>query len=524
MRIRPIREIEKMNPESRALVTAFAACFVLAVCTGSSFSQKPAAGSDQKILAEFDRRIERSDLTGLDQALMNFVIANPGNAKALELLARLRSRQGRLPESRALYQRVMQLDPKAAAARIHAARIAYLSGQKDEAHQLLRGVKASELNSTQQIELSATYLLAGDLQAAVRIAEGLPPQIRNTVGLPLLGEIYLRLNRLDAVKDLFPLMKKAVVRSPLVAVGCAEVLRGAGLYEEGIDLLSSLPPQTRNNLGVLLVLSRLEIMSSDFARARQHLVQAGRLDPNSADVLSMQAFVENSTGNAKQALTLITKARESAPSSPTVLADYIALTLRIGKPVLAYEAAQTLNLLQPENPESQYLLGIAALQSGNLGPARETLERYVQSHLSDFRGCLALGTVFRAQRETARARSELTRCNELDPANAEARLQLGLTYKSEGENKQAIDMLEQVVARAPDHSLALRELGALYLESGNDAKAREMLERSAQISPRDADTHFQLVRLYNRVGETGLAKQHQEIFQKLRGPWGKSAQ
>src|SRR5688572_22462847 len=161
-----------MNPENYSRLIALAACFVVVVCAGLSFSQEPAAGSDQKILAEFDRRIDRSDLAGLDQPLMNFVIANPGNAKALELLARLRSRQGRLPESRALYQRVMKLDPRAVEAKIDAARVAHLLGQKDEAFQLLGGINGSELNSAQQMKLSATYLLVGDLQAAVRIADG----------------------------------------------------------------------------------------------------------------------------------------------------------------------------------------------------------------------------------------------------------------------------------------------------------------------------------------------------------------
>lgn len=497
---------------------------MLAFFGGHCFPQKPTAGSPQKALAEFESRIDRSDLAGLDQPLMDLVIANPGNARALELLARLRSRQGRLPESRSLYQRVLQLDPKAAGARIHAARIAYLLGHKDEALQLLGGVSPTGLNSTQQMELSATYLLAGESQAALRIAEELPAGIRNSTGLPLLGEIYLRLNRRDAVKELVPLMKKVSAKSPPLAVSSAEVLRSAGLHREGIELLLALPPPARNNVRVLLLLSRLEIMSNDLVRARQHLAQAARLDANSADVLSMQAFVENSAGNPERALTLIIKARERAPRSPTVLADFIALTLRIGKPELAYEAAQTLITLQPEDPESQYLLGVAALQSRNFGPAREMLERYVLSHPSDFRGCLALGTIFRVQREKARARSELTRCNELDPANVEARMQLGLLYKSEGENKQAIDMLEETVARAPNHSLALRELGALYLESGNDAKARVMLERAAQLAPGDADTHFQLIRLYNRTGETALARQHQDIFQKLKGQQGRSAQ
>ena len=82
----------------------------------------------------------------------------------------------------------------------------------------------------------------------------------------------------------------------------------------------------------------------------------------------------------------------------------------------------------------------------------------------------------------------------------------------------------QTVERAPDNALALRDLGAVYLESGDDAKARTALEKAAALAPKDGDTHFQLVRLYNRIGETALAKKHQEIFQSIRGAWGKAAQ
>ena len=502
----------------------FAACFALALLPGLCFPQKSGTSPDQRLLTDLERRIERSDLSGVDQSLMNILIAKPDNIRALELLARLRSSQGRLSESRALYQRVLRLDPKATMAKVRAARIAYLLGNKDEGVQLLSAVDASGLDPTQRMQLSATYLLIGELQAALRIAESLPDGVRNTEGVPLLGEIYLRLNRLNEVKALVPLMRAGVAKGPLFAISCAEVLRGAGLYQEGISLLLSLPAASRNRVSVLLLLSRLEILSNNFAAARQHLASAARLHPKSADVLSLQAFVEHSSGSSEKALILITRARQTAPESPTVLADFVALTLRIGKPDLAYDSARTLYMQQPGNPEAQYLLGVAALQNGNLSAAREMLEPYVQSHLSDFRGCLALGTLYRLQRDTAKARSELARCNELDPANAEARTQLGLSYKSEGENPQAIDMFEQAVARAPNHPLAFRELGALYLESGDDVKARTMLERAAQIAPRDAETHFQLARLYNRVGETVLAKQHQEIFQKLRDERGKPAQ
>jgi Tfp pilus assembly protein PilF len=58
------------------------------------------------------------------------------------------------------------------------------------------------------------------------------------------------------------------------------------------------------------------------------------------------------------------------------------------------------------------------------------------------------------------------------------------------------------------------------LQAGNEAKAREMLERSAAIDPNDAETHFQLSRLYNLIGDAGLAKQHLDLFQKIKNKKG----
>ena len=116
------------------------------------------------------------------------------------------------------------------------------------------------------------------------------------------------------------------------------------------------------------------------------------------------------------------------------------------------------------------------------------------------------------------ARKQLRHCVEIDPNNFEAKYQLGLSYKTQGETAKAIEYLEAAIKNSPDYALALRDLGAVYLQSGAETKARTVLEKSIALSPNDADTHFQLSRLYNLIGETELAKKHLEIFQKLRNP------
>ena len=510
-----------MSPKHAGWKSATIAIFIAALFVQTSFSQETPA--QNKAIADFERRLEHSDLAGLDPQLMNFAVTNPNNVKGLELLARLRFRQGRLSESRALYQRVLQLHPGYASARISSARVEYLLGHKEESLRLLSGIREAEVAPGERIALAAVSLLVHGPEKTLSIVESLPANLRNTSGLPLLAEIYRRLNRRGDLIALLPSMKKAAVINPTLAIQCGEVLQSAGLYKEAIQLLSSISATARNKERVLLNLTRLEVLAGNITAARKHLAAASRRNPNSPEVLSLQAYIESLTGNMDAALGLATRARERAANSPTVLADFVALTLRLGKANLAFEAAKQLIAWQPENTEYQYLYGVASLQSGNLESAHETLVRYVQAQPGDFRGCLALGMVLAAQRgQVEKSRAQLRSCSQIDPANSEARYQLGLSYKSEGDNKQAIEMLSEAVRLSPNYSAAVRDLGALHLESGDDLKARSLLERAAEINPKDAEVHFQLARLYNRIGESALAKKHQAIFQNLRGPWGES--
>ena len=481
---------------------------------------------DSAVLADFEKSLQQGVVDKIDRPLVDYAIANPNNPKALELLARLRLRQGRFTESKALYQRVLRLDPTSVSAKINSGRIAFALGQKEEARQFLAQIEeTASLAPSVRLELAAAMFLVGETRTALRIADTLPVDIRNTNGLPLFASIYLELGRRDELGRLIPLMTKAVMKNPVLAVPCAEVLQNAGLYKEGIALLRSLSPTAQNNAKVLVLLGRLEALVKDFASARAHLKKAAILEPRSADVLSAQAFLESSTGNITEALKLITKAREIAPSSSAVLVELVVLAMRSNQPQLAIDAAKALMAMEPQNPEFEYLFGAASLQGGDVRSAQEALERFVQKRPRDSRGCLALGLTLSAQRDQIEnARKQLNHCIEFDPANFEARYQLGLSYKSEGENKQAVPLLEGVIEQVPNYASALRDLGALYLETGEDSKARVLLERAVTLGPQDADTHFQLIRLYNRIGENALAKQHLEIFRKLKGPWGKTAQ
>ena len=262
---RPPIEIIRMNLKGVVVGSALAS-LAMTMCVRTALPQKGRAATGD--LASIQRRLERSELAGLDSELMALAVANPSDPRTMELLARLRFKEGRLAESRALYRRVLEIDPKSVSARINSARIEFRFGQPGEAARLLDGVvTGNKLISSLQLELAATYLLIGDANSALTVVEGLPPAVKSTTGLPLIGEIYLRLGRRDALIGMVPAMKKAAARNASLAVRCGEVLRGAGLIREAIGVLTALPPSTRNNIQVLVALARLEVVTENPTKA-----------------------------------------------------------------------------------------------------------------------------------------------------------------------------------------------------------------------------------------------------------------
>lgn len=474
--------------------------------------------ADTISLARIEQSIEQGKAIEVEKPLLDYAVAHPTDVQALELLGRVRYQQGRFDEAHALYQRVLALDPSHVRAKIDLGHILYESGRRDEARLLLlQATQTSPADPRVALALANALLLVGEFERALAAVDKLPAAWKNLDALPVAAASYLALGDRQRFVALIPSMRKAAVMRPIAAVQCAEVLQRAGMAAEAFGLLRSALGAAPNNTNALILMGRLETQLQDYAPARRHLNRAAMLAPLSADVFAALAALDGAQGNLTAALDSLNRARSLAPTSVPVLAQFVVTAMRANRPQAAADAAGTLIRLRPDEPEFIYLFGAAALQSGNLSAAQNALERYVRERPEDSRGCLALGISLAGQHDQSEAaRAQFERCLQVDPANVEAKYQLSLVFKAQGEMGTAIQLLEEVTTRAPRHADALRDLGTLYLQTKADAKARAVLERAVTIAPQDAETHFQLSRLYNRLGESALAARHLELFRQLK--------
>ena len=128
----------RLNFKNLTLGIAFNFLLLTAPSTFLAQTKQP-----ENPLAGFEKSIKQGKIAEVEKPLLSYAVANPNNTKALELLAQIRFRQGRLAEAKGLYQRVLTLAPNEISPKISLARISYSLGQKQEAQTLLNEISVA---------------------------------------------------------------------------------------------------------------------------------------------------------------------------------------------------------------------------------------------------------------------------------------------------------------------------------------------------------------------------------------------
>ncbi len=495
-------------------------CTALFIFSATLFvsAQKPDA--NRAVLIKFEKNIEQGNFSAIERELLDYAIAHPTDAKSFELLGKLRAGQNRLAEAKSLYQKSLSLAPDAASVKINLAVVNSQLGNRADALALLNQIGDKDLNGdAPRLQLARAFALLGDCEKALRVAEKLGEKIKNSDALPIRAGCYLAAGDKQNLLALLPAAKSAARQNPSAALNFASVLSDGEMYDQAATIARSILTTAPDNFDALTKLAKSEIYLKDFINAKTHLAAAAKINPNSSELFFVQSLFESVQGNQAKSLELMEKSLAANPNSTVVLSQYVIAAMRSNQAAKASNAAEKLLAINPNEPSFVYLRGAAALQSNDLSAAETSLVRFAELRPNDSRGCLALGLTFAAQPEKIEAaRQQLTKCVALNPADFEANYQLGLSYKTQGETARAIQYLEAATRNAPEYWLALRDLGASYLQTGDEAKAKIVLEKAVALAPDDAETHFQLSRLYNLTGEKDLARKHLEAFQKLKNP------
>jgi len=106
----------------------------------------------------------------------------------------------------------------------------------------------------------------------------------------------------------------------------------------------------------------------------------------------------------------------------------------------------------------------------------------------------------------------LDKAKQLEPQSMRAVFYQALIYREQGKLDQAIDGFKQVLAAFPRLRDARTELGSTYYQLKRFDLARAEFESLQQIDPDDLSAHYNLMRIYQRLGLKKQAAEQQAYF------------
>jgi tetratricopeptide (TPR) repeat protein len=511
------------------------------------------AQTSDELLARAQRLIQTDHLEEARALLADGRRREPANVSVRYQLGYVLYRQRRLEAAKSEFEAVVKLAPPAPYSRYFLGRIALLENHPGQAAVWLDSPAHADPPVMDALtQLGKAYRDSGDFEKAAEIFQSLIRQAPWDGALHYqLARAYRQLGQTGLASDEFSIAERLkaadaadvqrlvelgqhlakrekepatriyrdLISNPqadpdlLIALGM--VLAGAALENEALEpfrLAAVREPgffQAQYNQGLtLLKLGRP-------AEAVGPLSEAAHLLPDSFDANSALALAYLAQGRHSDAIGPLLAARRLRPGDARVAGLLGSAYLRSGH---AGEALTALRDAIKKNPKEAKLrfLAIEALQvnrdeEGALEAARETVRlfpRIPQAHLFLAQQLVRIGRY-------QDAGPSFEKASQLDPDNVEPKLGLADILQRKGDAEGSLMVYRSVLALEPQSLAAnLGSAKALVLLK-RYAEARDLLETSVAQHSESADLHFELARVYARLGDHARAEEHTRQFQKL---------
>lgn len=309
---------------------------------------------------------------------------------------------------------------------------------------------------------------------------------------------------------------------PLTAQTAAELAaRGAQLLEANRpdEAEAAFTQSLRANPGEFEALSGMGFLlyaQDQFASARGYLDKAVAVRPQS---FQARFLLGATLVQLKQSQAAIIQLRHALARNPGHLDARKLLSTQL---LENRQYRDAIPILQPalETPpfdEEIHLLMIEARQASGDSAAAFALAQKAAARFPSSAQILAwLGFQLQFAGRYEEAKSPLLRAMEMDPTFPVPYQVLGDVFLKEENYPEATKWLTRASQKLPDDIDTLLSLSRAQAETNASRPALETLTHAARIAPQDARVHFQLSRLYFRLGDEEKARRSAALSIQLR--------
>ena len=167
--------------------------------------------------------------------------------------------------------------------------------------------------------------------------------------------------------------------------------------------------------------------------------------------------------------------------------------------------------------------GIALLDQRQFGRAADAFEHVAQLKLDYADGYINIAITDFSWEKYDGAAEQLEKALKLSPGNPRALFYQAMVWRVQGKYADAIHNLKQVIAAYPRVRQAHDELGSDYYELKQYDLAREQYEALQAIDPDDLSAHYNLARIYRRLGMKEKAAEQAAMFADRKNDPGATA-
>jgi tetratricopeptide (TPR) repeat protein len=412
--------------------------------------------------------------------------AEPPVFDAASQLTKAYVQTGQLDKASASIERALRVTPWDGSLHYRLARIQQQLGQQDLASKEFAAsvkYKAKDRVSVESLLECSNLIAKRDLDGALRIR-----------------------NQLVANDSLDP--------DVLVALGL--VFANAGLQSQALEPFETAAKRDPNlfqaqfNAGLAFL--KLERPADSILPLQASI----RLLPDSGDALAALSVAYVLQGRYRDSIPILEHWRELQPENPRLLTTLSLAYLRTGKPEQAVPLLHEVVAHSSTDPKPYFLLieALNALEKQDQAiPVCDDVARLfpdlAQAHLARAQQLARLGRY-------SDAGPEFRRTLELTPGSVDALLGLGEVQQKAGDYQPSFETYRQSLNLDPGNRAATLGAARDLIFLNRYAEARELLESAVKRDEADPQLHFELSRVYARLGERELAAAELRIVDKIR--------
>ena len=314
-----------------------------------------------------------------------------------------------------------------------------------------------------------------------------------------------------------------VITRPLTADEPTWVRAEQLISEKKCQAAQEVLDETRSAKAVAPIQHNLALCYSeqqDFRKAEAALVRFREFFPEDLSGIFLKGFILFSTRRYRESSTMLTTYVDKKPDDPRGH-KLLGLNLfMLGQRRQAEVEMKRTTELDPLDSEAFYYLGRLYFTRNDMRAALAAFEKAVGLDPNSVKAFNHIGQTREALSEFGQARKAYLKAIDLERKQAVKSqwpyYNLGALCITEGKAGEAIGYLRQALDRNPSWPKGKIRLAMALTSVGKFEEALVQLNEVLRMDANDADAHYQLGQLLTKTGKPEQAKQHLQLFEKLR--------